>query len=119
MADSYTHPQPITLRDETNGDTFVLEYTRNTCVFINNAGFNFNKITDNPEEMIPLLFYGAFRKNHKRITKEQSDKMLERMGGLTKKFFDRLVELYLSGRESLVIDDDEYDAKNAGLTVEL
>lgn len=112
-------PEPIVLKNK-NNDIYTLDFTRETCAAINKAGFNAEEIESNPEEMIPLLFFGAFRKNHRKVARNETDKILKEMGGMSAGMFERLCELYLQGREGLIVENEEFEenAKNTGWTVD-
>lgn len=112
---------PITITNK-NGDVYILDYDRASCAAVNKAGFNANEIESNPEEMLPLLFFGAFKKHHRKISKADTDKILEEFGGgIPAKMLDRLVSLYVQVREGLIVEDEEFEenAKNTGWTIEI
>ena len=52
-------PKPITI--EVDGETYTLEFNRNSVVSAEQAGFRGELITEMPMTMIPLLFYAAFK----------------------------------------------------------
>ena len=106
------------IRVEVEGESFTLEFSRETVRFAENRGFNIEQISDFPQTNIPALWFYAFRKNHKNISREKTDKILERMGGLTEQQIVRLVELYQEPNRALIADNEEQQ-KNAGVTVEL
>lgn len=121
MTETKERPNPITIKNK-NGDVYTLDYDRSTCAAINKAGFRGDEIESNPEEMLPLLFFGAFKKHHRKLSKADTDKILEDMGGgMPTKMIERLVELYLQGREGLIVEDEEFEehAKNTGWTIEI
>lgn len=113
--------EPITIKNK-NGDVYVLDYDRASCAAVNRAGFIANEIENNPEEMLPLLFFGAFKMHHRKLSKADTDKILEELGGgIPTKVLERLIALYVQVREGLIIDDEEFEdnAKNTGWTIEI
>lgn len=56
---------------------YILEYDRNTVKLIEQQGFSMGKVQEQPMSMIPLLFEGAFYKNHKFLKKQTVDEIFE------------------------------------------
>ena len=114
--------KPIILTDTDTGDRYELEFSLESVKFTNRQGFKASELQDNPEEMLPILFFGAFRMHHKNVSRAQTDDiLLNKLGGLTDTAAARLLELYAAPRNALVrADDADEDAeKNARMTVEL
>ena len=110
--------RPIVITDGETGDKYTLEFSREAVVYINRLGFKLFEIEDNMEEMLPLLFHGAFRMHHRHLSKQQTDNILVNgIGGLTDAAAERLVLLYGQPRKALYRVDGE--EKNARMTVEL
>lgn len=110
--------RPIELKDNETGDTYVLEFSRESVVFTNRQGFNVSVIDSNMMEMLPILFYGAFRMHHKNVSRQRTDKILfEDLGGLSNASIERLLQLYNAPHNALIHDDGEGDEKNAKMTV--
>lgn len=109
---------PITVTDPDSGDKYVLEFSRDSVRYAEQRGFKIGELTDFPQTNIPALFHFAFRKNHKFVTKEKTDKMLEELGGLTPAEIGRLAELYNQPNEAL-INQEEGGRKNSRLMLEL
>lgn len=102
-----------------NGDSYTLEFSRETVKFAEDRKFNISELTDFPQTNIPALWFYAFRKNHKEMARSQTDRILfEELGGLTKDEIERLVQLYNQPTESLIILEDG-GRKNAKVTVQL
>lgn len=100
--------KPIELKVE-NGDVYTLEFNRESVIFTNRQGFKLSDFGDNMEEMLPILWYGAFRMHHKNISRQKTDKLLEDIGGLTGEAAERLIMLYGQPRKSLFRDEDEVE----------
>ena len=118
MAKNETKVSPICITDPDTGETYVLEFSRESVRFAEQRGFRISELLDYPQTNIPALFFFAFRKNHKNIARDKTDKLLEDLGGLTAKEIGRLAELYNQPNESLIIAEEE-ERKNCRLTVEM
>ena len=89
---------PITLKDDNNGDIFVLEFDRATVKFAESRGFKISVFEDNIINLsaIEEIFYYAFRKHQPKISKAETDKILyEKLGGMPEGMVERLTDLYL------------------------
>lgn len=118
MAKTENKVNPMRLTDPDTGETYVLEFSRDSVRFAEQRGFKITELTDFPQMNIPAFFYYAFRKNHKSLSREKTDKLLDDLGGLTPAELGRLVELYNQPNEALIITE-ESGRKNCRLTVEL
>lgn len=112
---------PIRFTDKDTGEIFELDFNRESVKFMAQQGFVMDDdfidlIATKGEE----LWYYAFRANHRRLSRNQTDKLYEKMGGLTPKVIKRLMELYQQSLMSnnIVQDDEELEA-NPHVTVEL
>ena len=110
--------KPIILKDDSNGDIFVLEFNRDTVKYAEARGFKISAfdegvVVSTTEE----LFCYAFRMHHPNKSKADTDKILyEKLKGLPTGMLERLVDLYLLPINSL--KQDEGEAKNSTMTVE-
>lgn len=109
---------PIRITDAETNEVYELDFSRETVKTAEQRGFKISELTDFPNINIPTLFYLAFRKNHKDVSKDKADKLLDAMGGLTSAELSRLVELYNQPSEALIIQGDG-GRKNCRVTVEL
>ena len=108
--------KPITI--EVDGETYTLEFNRNSVVSAERAGFRGELLTEMPMTMIPLLFYAAFKKNHPRITQEQTDAILfDKIGGITGEMLERLSELYAAPTKALIRKKDDGEPKNVKISL--
>ena len=89
--------KPIILKDESNGEVYVLEFDRASVKFAELKGFKINTLDDGLSlSAIEDLFFYAFRKHQLRMTKADTDKILyEKLGGMPDGMLERLVNLYL------------------------
>lgn len=110
--------KPIILKDESNGDIFVLEFDRATVKVAESRGFNINTLNDGLSiSSLEDLFFYAFRKHQPNKSKADTDKILyEKLHGMPEGMIERLAELYLLPFNSLV--QNEETAKNSTMTVE-
>lgn len=109
--------KPITINDDENGQTYTLEFSRESVKFAESRGFDINDVARFPMSKIPELFYYAFRMHHRNLSRQQTDKILfEGLGGVPDGLMERLGQLYAAPFESLMSDEDT--PKNSKMTVE-
>ena len=112
---------PIRFTDKDTGEVYELDFNRESVKFMAEQGF---AVDDNFIDLIAKkgeeLWFYAFRANHRRLSRNQTDKLYEKMGGLSPKVIKRLVELYQQALMSnkIVQEDEELDA-NPHVMVEL
>lgn len=112
---------PIKLHGK-NGKEYTLDFDLDSVRFAEAQGFEWDDISTKPGTMIPILWFSAFRRYHKKVTRNETDTMLEELGGFNKKLSDKLAALYfqaLSGIISTDDDENEGEAKNGNWTLEL
>ena len=98
-----------------NKTEYSLEYNRQSVKTMESQGFNLNELTDKPMTMIPMLFEGAFIKNHRGVKRKIMADIYEEIGdktGLTEK----LMEMYAETLSTLT--ENNPDAGNVTWTVE-
>lgn len=96
----------IKITDE-NGKVYNLEYTRKSAEIIEGMGFELQSFTKKPMIMLPLVFYGAFLKNHKGISKKETDRLFENIKKESKEqLLEKLAEM-LSETYSTLEDGSE------------
>lgn len=110
--------KPIVLKDEINGDVFVLEFDRASVKFAESRGFKVNTLDEGLSiSALEELFFYAFRKHQPNKSKADTDKILyDKLHGMPEGMIERLVELYLFPFNSLVQKEEE--AKNSTMTVD-
>lgn len=96
----------ITVSDE-YGNKYVLEYSKNTIVSMERAGFSLDKISDQPVLMTTLLIQGAFAKNHGRVKNETIEKIYNSLKN-KEAFLKKLMEMYIEQTDTLA---DEGEAE--------
>lgn len=111
---------PIRITDKETGKVYELDFSRDSVRFVESQGFKVDETFEFPTINVPKLFYYAFRKNHKEMAKNQTDAILEKMGGLTQQIAERLALLYNQAvMANNVLQDDEDLEKNSRVTVEM
>lgn len=82
----------IKLTDK-EGKEYVLEFSRKTVEDMEREGFVITDIQSKPLTMLPKLFAGAFKKNHrfadKKVIKEMLDNIVNK-----EEFIEKLSEMY-------------------------
>ena len=72
---------------------YILEYNRQSVKTMESQGFVLEELTAKPMTMIPLLFQGAFIKNHRGIKRNLMDEIFEEVGDKTA-LMEALMEMY-------------------------
>lgn len=109
-------PNPLKITDEDTGEVYTLDFDRAAVKFAEQRGFKILGVQDAPETAISDLFFYAFRKNHKNVAREKTDKILDAMEGLLPAEVQRLQDLYSASITSLNVEGDR---KNSRMKVEL
>lgn len=89
------------------GNKYTLEYSKNTIVSMEKAGFSIDKITEQPVLMTTLLVQGAFAKNHPRVKTETIEKIYQNIKG-KEAFLSKLLEMFVEQTDTLA---DEGEAE--------
>ena len=92
-----------------DGKAYTLEFTRNTVIATERAGFNYDAIATRPIDMLTTLWRGAFLAHHATLTTEFVDGLLEKID--THGILDALLEIYNAPITSLT-EDGEGNSKN-------
>lgn len=91
---------------------YTLEYTRRGARIIEDNGFDLEKITSAPNKMIPLLWQGAFVKNHQGLKPNKLDEIFEAQSHKAK-LIEALATMYAETIKTLVGDEEEDEEKNS------
>ena len=116
---------PIVITNSKTGEIYTLEFSRASVKFAEARGVSIDSVKEFPYTYLPELFYCAFRKNHQKLSKDQTDRILfDTLGGLTQAQAARLMELFVEPSRSLIRvsdedDDGEEERKNEWVTVEM
>lgn len=76
-----------------NEKEYELEYSRASVRTMESQGFVLDELTSKPMTMIPMLFSGAFIKNHRGIKRSLIDEIYEEIGNKTA-LTEALMEMY-------------------------
>lgn len=88
---------------------YILEYNRQSVKTMESQGFVLEELTTKPMTMIPLLFNGAFIKNHRGIKRNLMDEIFEEIGDKTA-LMEALMEMYAETLGSLTDSTGEGNA---------
>ena len=88
---------------------YVLEYNRQSVKTMESQGFILEELTSKPMTMIPLLFNGAFIKNHRGIKRNIMDEIFDEIGDKTA-LMEALMEMYAETLSSLTDGNGEGNA---------
>lgn len=88
---------------------YTLEYSRQSVKTMESQGFVLEELTSKPMTMIPMLFSGAFIKNHRGLKRSLIDEMFEEIGDKTA-LMEALMEMYAETLGSLTENNSEGNA---------
>lgn len=114
--------KPVRMTDEIDGKVYELDFCRESILFAQRNKFSLEDALAYPAVGLRDLFYYSFRKNHKNVARDKTDKLFDRWGGgIPDKLAKRLIKLYQQAEasNSIVLDDDEEARKNSKLTLEI
>lgn len=111
---------PLLITDNDTNEKYELDFSREAVRFAERNGFKIREVIDFPSTLVADLFYYAFRKNHKKLARNQVDAIREeKLGGLHPKVIERLIQLYnQAALVGTIRDEDEDLAKNSKVTIE-
>lgn len=120
MANNEERVRPITITDKTTGAVYELDFSRESIKFAEARGFETDDVLKFPVTKFPELFYYSFRKNHRNMSRSQTDALYDRIGGFTPEALERFLLLYSqAATANNIIEDGEEMGKNGNVTVEL
>ena len=94
------------LNFEYKGVQYTLEYTRKSVEQMEREGFVADDIQTKPMSMLPTLFAGAFKANHRWVKRELIDEIFSKMTNKGE-LIGKLVEMYNEPILALVDDPAE------------
>lgn len=89
-----------------NKTDYVLEYNRQSVKTMEGQGFRVDEVATMPMTMIPMLFHGAFYKNHRGMKRNLIDEIYEGVGDKTG-LIQALAEMYAETLSTLTEDASE------------
>lgn len=107
-----------------DGETYTLDFNRESVVYAESRGFEVENVARFPNTNVPELFYLAFRMyhgpKHGNISRNQTDEILRKFGGISPEFIQRLVLLYnQAALGNIAVESTEVMEKNSGWKVNL
>lgn len=93
-----------------NDKEYTLEYSRQSVKTMEQQGFVLDEISSKPMTMIPLMFQGAFIKNHKGIKRNLMDEIYKGIPNRSE-LLEALMEMYADTLSTLM-DDSPEDSGN-------
>ena len=91
------------------GKEYNLEYNRQSVKTMEQQGFVLDELSSKPMTMIPMLFSGAFIRNHKGMKRSLIDEIYEEINDKSG-LMEALMEMYAETLSTLM--DDKEDAGN-------
>lgn len=88
------------------GQEYHLDFDRDSITYLEKLGFALDKYSAQPMTQIPLLFRGAFYKNHKFVKTSEIDKIFDNLKNKDK-LMAALVEMVGESYQSLVDNNNE------------
>ena len=88
------------------GQEYILEYTRDTVVQMENRGLSREELEKHPMSSIPELFYGAFLAHHRYVGQKKTDEILKKMP-YKQRLLGTLFEMYLEPINALFSDPED------------
>lgn len=124
MSENLDRVAPIRLTDHKGiiknpEDVYELDFSRESIAFAESRGFKLENVADFPVTNIANLFYFSFRKNHRNVSREKTDKFIDAWSGVPEKVLKRLIDLYNQAATANNIQTDEDAEKNETATVEM
>jgi len=93
------------------GTTYTLAYNRMSVKIIESEGFELEKFSAQPMNMIDLVFKGAFYKNHRKVSQSIIDDIYKSCPDKTK-LIENLTNMITDCYSSLTDEPSEGDAGN-------
>lgn len=81
---------------------YKLEYSRASVQAAESMGLRIDEIVSKPATNLPILFYTAFLMNHPETTRTESDKIIDKIGGIPTELIAKLLNLYNEPINSLI-----------------
>lgn len=88
---------------------YTLEFTADTVMQVERAGFKLGEAGDKPMTSVRMLFEGAFLANHKNVKPELVTEMLEGMKNKAQ-LIEKLMDMYREPYETLMDESAEGNA---------
>ena len=97
-----------------NGKDYVLEFTKDSVRWLQQKGFDIEKISSETMDQVPLLFQGALKANHGYVKLEYATEVFTSLGN-RQELINKLLEMYSEPISKLLgIDGDEESGEKKG-----
>lgn len=96
---------------------YTLEYSRQSVKTMEAHGFILDELTTKPMTMIPMLFEGAFIKNHVGVKRREKEAIFDSLSNKTE-LMAALMEMYAETLSSLTEDSADNEGNVAWAKVE-
>ena len=108
MSKEKTIVDPFTFEDPDTDTAYTLEFDLASVKFADLRGFVVGEVQSFPASKILDLWFFAFRKNHQKMTRAQTDKLYnECLGGLTAEELVQIIQLYNNPINGLIRNDGD------------
>lgn len=111
--------KPLFITDKTTGARYELDFNRDAVRFAEARNFDTSDVRRLPNTKISELFFYAFRMHHKNLSRQQTDEILDRKGGLSAAAVGRLIDLYDQAAYANVLIVDDEAVKNSEVAEEM
>ena len=102
----------LILTAEKTGKQMIAEFNRETAASMEDRGLTPEKVADKPMNGIPLFFYWAFKKNHPKVKKDETDELWAGLSEDDKKaVITRLMEMWQEAADSLMSGPEDESKK--------
>ena len=85
---------------------YTLEFNRKTASAIEKQGFDYERVQQEPNTMVPLLVHGAFRMHHPTVSANLIEEIFAEIPDKTE-FLIKLVEVYAEPLVALFGDSEK------------
>lgn len=93
-----------------DGKDYCLEYNRRSVETLERQGFSLKDIENKPMNELPMLFAGAFLKNHRNVKKDIIDNIFDQIPNKPG-LLGKLAEMYNEPLETLLDDPEGSEGK--------
>ena len=99
--------KPVRMTDEIDGKVYELDFCRESILFAQRNKFSLEDALAYPAVGLRDLFYYSFRKNHKNVARDKTDKLFDRwkIPGRYLMFGDKADLAQLKAQELCALDD--------------
>lgn len=95
-----------------NGKDYKLEFNRKTALMTERRGFQLDEIGSKPHSNVPLLVWGAFQKNHRKVTDEEAMDIFRSLNHRSE-LLNALIEDYSATYKDIFGDEESEGAEGS------